>query len=272
MARMYALLLLAGAPALAFKPPAPRAALARVEMAAPLARTRPPPARGASALRGGASAVECAQHAERAASLFGNMRAPAALIAGSIVSLTFAFAMPPCAGERTKRRVETANLVIGALSLLSELIAIVHATVAVNKLTETAPRMASSVLALLQRDYELAWLGVNVHFLLGLFGIATMVGIRAWLVAGAIPAAMTASSMLLMASVANDGIRVGDGASVRFGTHFGSILVRYVRLLLAHALVKPRPLLVAALALPLASAALAARANGGAGARASARK
>lgn len=180
---------------------------------APLtARRSPPlPARrgGLVSLRGGAgaAAVELAQHADRAAALFGNMRVPASIILGSIVPLTFAFELPKCGSEEANRRWHAVNLLLGTFSLLSELVAVMHSSIAVNKLTETAPALAPSVLALLRRDFELAWLGTNVHFFFGLLGIAAMVGLRAGLALGVLPAAATSSAVLLMMSVLNDGIR-----------------------------------------------------------------
>ena len=60
-----------------------------------------------------------------------------------------------------------------------ELLAIMYATVATNKLTEVASAPAASVFALIKRDYELPWVATNVHFMLGLFGFCSMVMLRA---------------------------------------------------------------------------------------------
>lgn len=207
---------------------------------------------------GGSSATECAQHAERAAALFGNMRVPASLMLGSLGPLTFSYALPAAATEAASAAWKMANLLIGTLSLLSELVAIVFASVALNKLTETTPAPAPSVLALLRRDYELAWLGTNVHFFLGLLGAAAMVGIRAGLALGAVPAAAVVSGVLLMMAMLNDGIRVGEGKrdGVRFGGHLGSLCWRYACLLLRDASSSFRPLLACALLLPLGATGL----------------
>jgi hypothetical protein len=102
-----------------------------------------------------------ADHSGKASQLFGNMRMPAAFLASLILSLTFGMKLPSSKNEKNDRRYALLNTFVGTISLLSELNAIVQASVAVNKLTETLPAPAASVLALLQRDYQLAWLGTN---------------------------------------------------------------------------------------------------------------
>ncbi|KAJ1635572.1 hypothetical protein T492DRAFT_965359 [Pavlovales sp. CCMP2436] len=175
--------------------------------------------RTAITLRGGglAAAVALADHSGKAATLFGNMRVPASLLAGALLPLAFGFPMPPCKDE---------------------------------------------VSHLLMRDYEQYWLGTNVHFLLGLLGAVAMIGIRAGLLGGVLPAATAVSGILLMTSIVNRGIAIGDGSGVdgvKFGSHFGSLIMRYMFIVAQQAVREGGPLALASVILPTASVALALR-------------
>jgi hypothetical protein len=204
-----------------------------------------------SAIQQIAESHSLADHTSGASVLFGNMRVPAAFMAGLLLSLTFAIQMSG------SEQVRKANTLLGVLSLLAELLAVVHSTVAVNKLIETRPLPSASVLALIQRDFERDWLGTNVHFLLGLLGAALMIGLRSYVALGphwgVVTAAATISAVLLILSIVNDGISSGDGMAdgVRFGADFTSVMVRYVRLLVAHARETGGPLIGSSLAFGL---------------------
>ena len=56
------------------------------------------------------------------------------------------------------RRLKVLYLLVSVFALISELVSMVWCTVAVNKLSEATSEPASSVVVLLERDYELAWL------------------------------------------------------------------------------------------------------------------
>jgi len=220
--------------------------------------------RTAITLRGGglAAAVALADHSGKAATLFGNMRVPASLLAGALLPLAFGFPMPPCKDEVLAQRLSMANTIIGTISLVAALLAVVYSSVAVNKLTETTPHLAESVSHLLMRDYEQYWLGTNVHFLLGLLGAVAMIGIRAGLLGGVLPAATAVSGILLMTSIVNRGIAIGDGSGVdgvKFGSHFGSLIMRYMFIVAQQAVREGGPLALASVILPTASVALALR-------------
>lgn len=201
-----------------------------------------------SAIQQIADSHSLGDHAAGASVLFGNMRVPAAFMAGTLISLTFGIAMPG------HEQVRKANVLLGVLSLLSELLAVVHSTVAVNKLIEIKPLPSSSVLTLIERDFERDWLGTNVHFLLGLMGCTLMIGLRSYVALGArwglVTAFATVSAVLLIVSIVNDGISSGDGMAdgVRFGADFSSVMARYVRLLVAHARETGGPLIGSSLA------------------------
>lgn len=215
----------------------------------------------AGSLRGGSAAV-LADHTAKAAALFGNMRVPAALFVGAVLPLSFGFPMPLTNSTRVNVAARRANIVLGVSALMSELVALTYSTVALNKLTEVAHAPAASVMALLHRDYERQWLGCNVFFLLGLFGIATMVGMRGALALGvkfgALPACVCASAIMLMTSIVNDGVRQGDGTAdgVRFGASMLSLIFRYGRLLCAHAWHSGGPLAIASIVSAFAAGAL----------------
>ncbi len=109
----------------------------------------------------------------------GNMRTPASIIAGSLVGLAISFPLliktPDGKVEsRFEKSLRLAYTVVGVMSMLSQLISIMWATVAVNQLIETA-----SVWALLKRDFDLEWAAVNAHFVLGMFGFCFLIRTRA---------------------------------------------------------------------------------------------
>merc|ERR1712113_1290955 len=101
-------------------------------------------------------------------------------------------------------------------TLATELITIVYSTIAVNKLLEVSNTVpARSAIELLARDYEMGWLGANVHFFAGLITMITMASVRVWLNygprVGRGAAFAAASSCSLMIAIVNNGIAQGDG-------------------------------------------------------------
>ena len=108
------------------------------------------------------------------------------------------------------------------------------ATVATNKLTEIASAPAESVFALIKRDYELQWIGTNVHFMLGLLGFGSMIMIRALTIfpvpLNTASAGLGLSGLLAMLSIVNEGVSKGDGRGHQLGGNVVSLLCRYVGL------------------------------------------
>lgn len=193
-----------------------------------------------------------------AGSLFGNLIGPASMIAGGLVPLGFLAGEIP--GDKSNRkRLQTIYFLIAIFSLANELLAIMYATVASNKLTETVVAPAASVFALLQRDYELSWIGTNVHFITGLFGFMAMVGIRAYAFLPShvhLPATgLAASFFLSMISVVNRGIAEGNRQGQVFGSSIVSLMVRYMKLLLQQSVALKSPLALTALILGVCSMA-----------------
>jgi hypothetical protein len=142
--------------------------------------------------------------------------------------------------------------------------AIVYATVAANKLTETTVAPAASVFALIQRDYELPWIAANVHLMFGLFGFLSMIGLRAYAIypkkLNHAAAGFAGASLLGMCSVVNRGVSAGDASGRSFGSSIFSLVTRY-GILLAQQLKNTGGIMfMTGIALGIISTALAVRA------------
>ena len=157
------------------------------------------------------------------------------MLAGGLVPLSF---LAPQLPDDTKlqKKLRCMYNIISVLSLASELMCIVYATVASNKLVETAVAPAKSVFELIQRDYELSWIATNVHFMLGLMGFLTMVGLRAYMLFPAklntAASGMAVASLLAMISVVNKGVSRGDGKGHALASSLVSLNLRYGVLLM----------------------------------------
>ena len=195
------------------------------------------------------SAASLSQFAPAAASLFNNMKTPASILAGSMVPLGFTSPLPTTEnGSETEKkfdqRLRKIHMFLAVVSLCSELIAVMWATIAVNQLTETVVAPAESVWHLLQRDFNLEWLAVNSHFIVGMLGFMSMIGIRVYLSAiasgfqttGAMSVlSMVTAGLLLMVSIVNRGVAAG-GRQHNVGGNFISLITGYVYLLFKRAL------------------------------------
>ena len=200
-----------------------------------------------------AAVTELAQYAPEAISLFNNMKTPASILGGAIVGLGFGSPLEIHTPEGVKEnRVEKflrkTYLLVSAIALLSQLIAIMWATVAVNKLTEVHVAKAESVWHLLQRDHDLSWAGVNSHFMVGMLSFSYIIGVRGYFLAGRgllgqSVAGIAVSSLLFMVGIVNRGISEGGG---RVGQSYGGsivgLFVHYVMLGMKKNFVSLRPL------------------------------
>jgi hypothetical protein len=215
-------------------------------------------------LRGGSIAESDFSASARV--LFDNMRVPAALVAGAVIPMGYAAAPQFVDGKdgSVRRLAVVAHALLTMATLATELITIVWATISVNKLTEVEYAPTESVMALLQRDFEMAWTGCNVHFLAGLFTLAMLTGVRSFISygqrIGVIAMLSSVSAITLMTSVVNSGISQGDGIAdgVRFGATVADLVRRYVSLLFSHAWRGPRPLVLCSLCFAATAFALAA--------------
>lgn len=185
------------------------------------------------ALRGGATVAD---YSGAAAELFNNMRAPAALIGGSIVPIGFAAVPEPALGDTPLvRTLKQVHMIVAIGALCSEIIAVIYSTIAINKLSETVVAPAASVMDLLSRDYETAWLGCNINFLLGMFGFTLLLGLRAWFSfgdkLGKVGMLLVTSVLCHSLSIVNKGIQIGDGSGGGFANSFFGLCLRYGALL-----------------------------------------
>lgn len=201
-------------------------------------------------------------YSEAARVLFGNIITPAAVLATGLVPLCF-LAEPLPDNTPIRKKLCFLYFFLSVSSLANELLAIMYATVANNKLAETSVAPAASVFALITRDFELPWVGTNVHFFFGLMGFVGMVLIRAYILfPPALNKAATglgAAALLAMLSVVNDGVSESVGRRNALGVNFLSLNVRYVVLVVKHLLNNGGAVTFAALALALFSSVDAAR-------------
>uniref|UniRef100_A0A7S2ECV2 Transmembrane protein n=1 Tax=Ditylum brightwellii TaxID=49249 RepID=A0A7S2ECV2_9STRA len=211
-------------------------------------------------------------YAPAAASLFNNMKLPAAVVTAGMISLGFATSFPELPkdanfSDEVRKRCESLrrlHIVVALISVTSELIVVLWAAVEVNQLTERPLQPAASVWDLIQRDCDLAWSAVNSHFVLGIIGFCAMLAIRAYVMLLAARASKnltsaamtgTAAALCLMISVVNRGVEAGGGDGVGYGGTILDLLQHYVYLLLTCAtdLKSPGPLELTAIGLEVAS-------------------
>ena len=189
----------------------------------------------AAAPRAGAAAL--AQYSGAAAGLFNNMKTPASILAGALIGTGFLSPLPKAKkGEHNAvRTMRKLHLVVAAMSFCSELLSVMWATVAVNKLTETVVAPASSAFALLKRDFELPWIATNAHFVLGMYGFMAMIGLRVFLLSpnlfGAAAAGWAMSGLALMVAIVNRGVASGGGDGSNLGLSVWALIARYAVLL-----------------------------------------
>lgn len=194
--------------------------------------------------------LDAAQYAGQAIGLFNNMKTPASIIAGAIVPLGFLAPLQITSDPDDtvwERRARRFYAVLSAVTLATELIAVMWATVATNQLTETAIRPAESVWHLLKRDFELEWAAVNTHFVIGMLGFLSMIGSRAYFMAqkgllGKSVLGVAVSGLALMVSIVNRGVAAGGGAhpttgtAMRYGASVLALARRYTTLLVGRAI------------------------------------
>ena len=179
-------------------------------------------------------------HPSAAANLFNSMRTPAALVAGAVVPLGILTAPPIRANEPRKVKLfKKLNILLAVSSLLSEVLAITYSTVAMNNLAGFArSEPTKSVAELISRYFEVSWLGTNVHFLFGLFGLCLLVGSKAHMMygdaIGRIATCLSLSAFLQSVSVVNRGISQGGGTPARLSLtrNFFGLGLKYIKLVI----------------------------------------
>mmetsp|Transcript_2001 Transcript_2001/g.3040 ORF Transcript_2001/g.3040 Transcript_2001/m.3040 type:complete len:253 (+) Transcript_2001:132-890(+) len=201
-----------------------------------------------------------------AAGLFNNMRTPAALIAGAIVPVGLLTAPELVKGEPKRLELyKKANCLLAVASLLSEILAITYSTVAINKLAEVQFAPTAGVAQLISKHFELAWIGTNVHFLLGMFGFGLLVGNKAYFTYGGkvarIAGCWSVAAFLQCTSIVNQGMAMGSGnvdeKSFMFAKNLLFLLFKYVKVAFIKA--RSRPLSMTAFAITAYSLFLTAQ-------------
>ena len=204
------------------------------------------------------------------------MKLPAAVVTAGMISLGFATRFPELPRDTLDKvysqstraqcaKLERLHIVLGLLSVTSELIVVLWAAVAVNQLTERTYEPAVSVWDLIHRDCDLAWSAVNSHYILGIIGFTGMLWLRAYVMLLAASASRslvnaastgTAAATCLMVSIVNRGVESGGGTSVdRYGNTILDLFSHYAALLLKVAMDEgsPGPLQLSAMVLEIAS-------------------
>lgn len=194
--------------------------------------------------------LRAASYTSEAIALFNNMKLPASIIAGAIVPLGFLSPLQ-VKGEPgdsvVEKRMRKMYQILSVVTLVTELIAVMAATVATNGLTERTIAPANSVWHLLQRDFGLEWSMVNAHFVIGMFGFLAMIGSRAYFTAqkgllGKSALGIAVSALALITSIVNRGVAAGGGhdastgAAVRYGSSIFALARRYTALLMDRAM------------------------------------
>ncbi len=207
------------------------------------------------------AAISLKDHSSTASSLFNNMRTPAALIGGAIVPLGILSAPPLQEDDGSVvRLLKKGNMLLAIASLLSEILAITYSTVAINKLAEVTFPPTSGVSDLISSHFELAWIGTNVHFLLGMFGFGLLVGTKAYFTYGGklgkIAGSWSFAAFLQCTSIVNNGISMGQGNiddlgfhGSRYANNLLSLCLKYIQIIFSTARTGPLPLLAIMLTL-----------------------
>jgi hypothetical protein len=182
-------------------------------------------------------------HSGAAMGLFNNMRTPAALIGGALVPLGILSAPRVEKGDtKAVALMKKANVILGVTSLLSEILAVTYSSIAINKLAEVESPLTRGCAELIAKNYELAWVGTNVHFLMGLMGFGLIVGSKAYISnsprIGRVTIGWAIAAFLHALSIVNRGIAMGHNlgadTSAKFASNFGSLIWRYLKLVVGN--------------------------------------
>jgi hypothetical protein len=192
------------------------------------------PAEGMESPASAAAAV-LADHSKDVVNLFNNMRTPAAMLTGGLVGVGVMSATPPQQDDtKCIKRLKKAHIMLGVASLLSEIMAVTYASIAINKLVEVPSPATAGVAELIQQHHELAWLGTNIHFLFGMMGFGLLIGNRVYLTfgnpIGQLALGLSVAFFLQALSVVNTGIAMGSGEGVnsRFASNLFFLSCRYI--------------------------------------------
>ena len=187
------------------------------------------------------AAAALADHTAAAVGLFNNMRTPAALIAGGLVPIGILSAPQINDKEDSKlcKFMKRANILIGVISLLSEILAVIYSSIAINKLVEIKHPETLGVSQLIAKvpELELSWIGTNVHFFIGLIGFTALAGSKVYFSGfgnkiSKISLGWACCAFLQATSFVNRGIAMGSAENTtRFASNLFTLCTKYVQLL-----------------------------------------
>ena len=208
------------------------------------------------------TAVVAVSNYAQAADLFNNMRTPAALVAGACLPLGFGLPLPSERDSTAVRAAKRSVVLLAFLSFTSELLAVVFATNGISRLFmptlfDAEMHAASTVHEVLTHPNLIVfWLGIYVHFVLGIVGLVTISGLRACLVVGpqfALPVGLLTGAILLrLKSAVNRSVMCAQ-----FGSgSFPALVARYVLITAKAAWHARRPCDLASIGLLVAAMAL----------------
>jgi len=215
-------------------------------------------------------------YAPAAASMFNNMKLPASVMTAGMISIGFATRFPELPRDSLGRvypkelrqrcaKLDRLHIVIGLISVTSELIVVLWAAVEFNQLTERSFEPTRSVWELIHNECDLAWSAVNSHYILGIIGFSAMLWLRAYVMLLSAKASRklmlaastgTAAALCLMVSIVNRGVEAGGGnVNDSYGSSILDLFQHYISLLLQAGMNSdsPGPLQLLALILEITS-------------------
>jgi hypothetical protein len=175
--------------------------------------------------------------------IFDNIRTPAALVAAACLDLAFALEVDETKDTRRMRVMKRMNVFLGYASIASEIIAVIFATNAINRLTEhagTSETMATSLVELLTGSlFVQFWLGVYIHYITGIIGMLGMVAFRAWSLMGEkytwhVSSVTIAIGLRLLSGI-NRGVVVTEFGGGPGGSNFLYLVLHYLKVTFASA-------------------------------------
>ena len=161
-----------------------------------------------------------------ASNMFNNVRTPAALVAGACFGAVFAL-QPTATDAPLVGLAKRIHMLIGVSAFSAELISVLVSSISLGSLG-TRPRARileesppTCVHEFIEGAYELEWVTTQFNFLVGLLGLAAMVGIRAWVafscpLFGKIAVGFVASALLTMLSLPSSREMSGTARSAQW--------------------------------------------------------
>eukprot|EP00980_Cylindrotheca_fusiformis_P000790 scaffold192_cov114-Cylindrotheca_fusiformis.AAC.2 len=118
-------------------------------------------------------------YGEKVASIFGNLRIPASLIAGA--ALGTAFSMPLADTDGLKAGAVKRIFTLASMGTLSSmLLTVLLSTTCMNDIALNPPRKAKYVKDYIEKNYALEWMLMKTHFMWGSVSFVLSAMLRGW--------------------------------------------------------------------------------------------